>query len=456
MLLLCFILLLVSALLLRFNPNRQDVRWLVFFLLSWALGALGYFIEQEVSPPETSYAFWYSVRMWLKLLGDSASPYAFLLFAIVYTEAAKGRWKRLWAFVLPLPPLYVYYLMPKQAEGGSYNILSVYFIPYYAAGFILLIAVWIRERNRTRKKERLATAALIVPPVLAYTWSDNYIKAIWSFHYYRYVPLLISAVLFLFVFALLASKRGVLGVRLILRRQIADQTRRGIASGTMMINHALKNHLTNIELLARDALHPGDSPDPGENMSLVLAEANQMKRLIVRIQKQVEDIRLTVSDCDAGALVQAAAAAHQLALAEKGIRLTLDIPAEADLALRADPVHLQEVFGNLIRNAVEAIQAECGIIRIRLIELDGEIELRFADNGPGIAEADADSIFDSFFSTKSNADNFGLGLSYCSAVIQKHAGTLEAHSRPGEGATFVVRLPKRARRPAGRTTSYFE
>ncbi|MBO9608497.1 MAG: GHKL domain-containing protein [Paenibacillaceae bacterium] len=452
MLLLCFILVLVSVLLLRFNPNRQDVRWLVFFLLAWALGALGYFLEQEVSPPEASYAFWYSVRTWLKLLSDSASPYAFLLFAIVYADAAKGRWRRLWAFVLPLPPLYVYYLMPKHAVGESYNILSVYFVPYYAAGFVLLLAAWIRERNRTRKRERLATAALIVPPVLAYTWSDNYVKAIWSFHYYRYVPLLISAVLFLFVFALLASKHGVLGVRLILRRQIADQTRRGIASGTMMINHALKNHLTNIELLARDALHSGDGPDAEENMSLVLAEANQMKRLIVHIQKQVEDIRLTVADCDVAALVRAAAAAHQLALAKKGIRLSLDIPAGADLTLRADPVHLQEVFGNLIRNAVEAIQAEGGVIRIRLFELAGGIEIRITDNGPGIAATDADNIFDAFFSTKARTDNFGLGLSYCSAVVQKHAGTLEACSRPGEGATFVVRLPKRKRLSAGRTT----
>ncbi|WP_217596791.1 sensor histidine kinase [Cohnella sp. GbtcB17] len=453
MLFLFLTLMLVSALLLRFNPRRPDVRWLVFFLLAWALGAFGYFIEEYVTPTARTPAFWNSLRSWLKLLGDSAAPYAFLMFAIVYSAAARGRRRALWSALLALPPLYVYYLMPHPSQGGSYTILSVYFVPYYVAGAAILIVSWLRERNLSVRPEKLATAALIVPPVLAYTWFDNHIKAVWSFRYYRYVPLLICATAFLIVFALLASKQGVLGVRLLLRRQMIDETRRGIASGASMINHALKNRLINIELLARETQEQSKDAGQAENMALILAEARHMRTLVGQIQKQVEDIRLTVTDCDVGDLLREAAAAHQVAMTGQGIELILDIPKGAGAGARADAVHLREVFGNLIRNAVEAIhRTEGGFIAIRLIERPGAIEIRIADNGTGLAEAEPDKIFQPFYSTKSNADNFGLGLSYCYSVVQKHGGAIEAHSRPGDGATFILRLP------AGRsqsTPSYF-
>lgn len=447
MLFLGLTLLMVAALLLRFNPGRADVRWLSFFLVAWALGALGYSIEEYVFPQGAdASAFWESVRSWLKRLSDSCSPYAFLLFALVYSGAARGRPLTLAAWLLALPSLYVYYLMPRPSHGGSYTILSVYLVPYYIAGFGLLVGAWLRERSPFARKEKLATAALMVPPVFAYALFDNYVKGISSFLYYRYLPLLISAAMFLFVFALLASRRGVLSVRLILRRQIMDETRKGIATGTMMINHALKNRLTNIELLAREAHGHAQGDGMKENMALVLAEAKQMKQLVVRIQQRVEEIRLDAVPCNIGELLRETVAGHQAAAADRRIELSLDVPGGAGKNVRADPVHLREVFGNLIRNAMEAIvRAEGGRILVRLTESANEVAIRVTDNGPGLLEPDTDKLFEPFYSTKSSEENFGLGLSYCHAVIRKHGGVLEAHSRPGEGTTFVVRLPARVR-----------
>lgn len=447
MLFLCLTLLMVAALLLRFNPARADVRWLSFFLIAWALGALGYSIEDYFFPRTgDTPTFWDSARGWSKRLSDSSSPYAFLMFAIVYSGAARGRWRMLAAWLLPLPSIYVYYLMPHPSQGGSYTILSAYFIPYYVAGFSLLILGWLRERSPFARKEKLATAALIVPPVFAYALFDNYVKAISSFLYYRYIPLLISAAMFLFVFALLASRRGVLSVRLIVRKQIMDETRKGIATGTMMINHALKNRLTNIELLAREAREKAQGSEMEDNMELVLAEAKQMKQFVVQIQKRVEEIRPVAVPCDIGELLRKTVAAHLVAAADRHIELSLDVQEGAGKSVRVDPVHLQEVFGNLIRNAMEAIiRAEGGTIRVRLTESANEVAIRVTDNGPGLIETDTDKIFEPFYSTKSSEDNFGLGLSYCHAVVRKHGGVLEASSRPGEGTTFVVRLPARDR-----------
>ncbi len=446
MLFLCLTLLMVAALLLRFNPARPDIRWLAFFLVAWALGALGYFVEDYVSPSEAALAYWLTVRSTLKLLSDSASPYAFLMFSIVYSNAAR-RWLRLWIWLLPMPLIYVYYLMPHPLRGDSYTILSAYFVPYYIAGFILLISAWLRERNLSARREKLAAATLVVPPVLTYTFFDNYVKSLSSMLYLRYLPLLLSATLFLFFFAMLASKQGVLSVRLILRRQIMDETRRGIATGTMMINHALKNRLTNIELLARDAREQAAGTEVEENMSLVLSETKQMKQLVLQIQKRVEEIRLTMIPCDIGELLRDAAAAHQVALAEKGIDLRIDAPEGVGENVLADPVHLQEVFGNLIRNAMEAIRGGGGV-RLKLSRSADEVEVRVTDNGEGLNVPDPGRIFEPFYSTKANADNFGLGLSYCSAVIRKHGGTIDAQGRPGEGTTIVVRLPAR---PSGRS-----
>jgi signal transduction histidine kinase len=119
---------------------------------------------------------------------------------------------------------------------------------------------------------------------------------------------------------------------------------------------------------------------------------------------------------------------------------------------------LKQVLLNIIVNAAQAI-AEApshaggqilGHIAIRTERTDDGVRITISDNGPGMDDAVRRKIFDPFFTTKPVGKGTGQGLSMAYAVIvQKHGGTLNVESVPGEGSTFTITLPD----PSSPTTS---
>ena len=114
---------------------------------------------------------------------------------------------------------------------------------------------------------------------------------------------------------------------------------------------------------------------------------------------------------------------------------------------RATPVvsqvggQLTQVFVNLIRNALDAMQPNPGRIRIELSCTESEAIVVVEDEGPGIPPERLGDVFAPFFTTKSGGT--GLGLAVCSEIVQRHGGTIEASNRTDRsGARFVVRLPR--------------
>ncbi|MCT7972345.1 MASE1 domain-containing protein [Laspinema olomoucense] len=110
---------------------------------------------------------------------------------------------------------------------------------------------------------------------------------------------------------------------------------------------------------------------------------------------------------------------------------------------------LNQVFMNLLSNAIDAIEANTpdnlGRIHIQTRELEGEqIQITITDNGGGIPPAVQNKIFDPFFTTKPVGHGTGLGL-YISyeMIVQKHHGTLSCRSEPGVSTTFEITLPLR-------------
>ncbi len=110
--------------------------------------------------------------------------------------------------------------------------------------------------------------------------------------------------------------------------------------------------------------------------------------------------------------------------------------------VKGDFNQLQQCIINLIFNAIDAMPRGGTLI----IEGRHESEERLAliavtDSGQGIASADLPLIFEPFFTTKKEAYGVGLGLSTIYGIIERHKGTIEVKSRPGEGATFMLKLP---------------
>ena len=106
--------------------------------------------------------------------------------------------------------------------------------------------------------------------------------------------------------------------------------------------------------------------------------------------------------------------------------------------LLADGEQLRRVFGNLIKNADDAMP-EGGTLTISGKTLDGFVELQFADTGEGISTPDLGRVMDPLFTTK--AKGIGLGLSIVNMIVERHDGNLGVTSKEGEGTTITVRLP---------------
>jgi signal transduction histidine kinase len=104
---------------------------------------------------------------------------------------------------------------------------------------------------------------------------------------------------------------------------------------------------------------------------------------------------------------------------------------------------LEQVFNNLVTNAVQALGDKGGMVSVKLqpvIAPDGRhyIEASVADNGPGIPKENQDRIFQPFFTTK--PDGTGLGLAITKRIVTAHKGTIQLNSFPG-GTVFYIYLP---------------
>jgi signal transduction histidine kinase len=124
-----------------------------------------------------------------------------------------------------------------------------------------------------------------------------------------------------------------------------------------------------------------------------------------------------------------------------GIDIVRDVPA--DMILNLDSQRLQEVFINLLMNAIQAIESPPGQIRISAIpyQKTHQAIITVEDTGAGIPENHFTQIFDPFFTTKPVGTGTGMGLSVVYGIIQKHQGTISVESKVGEGTRFSIRLP---------------
>jgi signal transduction histidine kinase len=150
-----------------------------------------------------------------------------------------------------------------------------------------------------------------------------------------------------------------------------------------------------------------------------------------------------VRQVDLQHLIKGLAEFLKIPLERSKVELKIDIPDAATHVL-ADEDQIQQVFINLIMNAIHAIQ-EGGTIHVSgaLHKIDGQkfVEIEVKDTGPGIAPEIIDKIFDPFFSTKKDSGT-GLGLSIAKDIVKRHGGEIWVASSP-KGTTFFVRLPAR-------------
>jgi two-component system NtrC family sensor kinase len=110
-------------------------------------------------------------------------------------------------------------------------------------------------------------------------------------------------------------------------------------------------------------------------------------------------------------------------------------------ALTLSLSEMQQVFFNLINNAIDAMDNGGGVLTLSSRREAGHVVVEVADTGKGIPEANLARIFDPFFTTKAVGKGTGLGLSICYGLIDKMGGKIQCRSSVGKGTTFSVHIP---------------
>jgi two-component system, NtrC family, sensor kinase len=127
---------------------------------------------------------------------------------------------------------------------------------------------------------------------------------------------------------------------------------------------------------------------------------------------------------------------------------TVSVEVEAnDLFVSARTSEVQQVFVNLVKNAVEAVADHPdlhGQVRVRAGRNDKFVWATVGDNGPGIPKERLSVIFDPFYTTKPPGRGTGLGLNIVYRILAKYRGQVSVESTEGEGTTFQVRFPLEA------------
>jgi PAS domain S-box-containing protein len=211
-----------------------------------------------------------------------------------------------------------------------------------------------------------------------------------------------------------------------------------------VVAHDLRNPLSTISLYA-ELLH---------REAKLSGHANVIVRTVQRMNRIVEDLldvaRLDVSRlglkrepvCPAAVLATARESASRQA-AVRGLTLQCDVPVTLP-AVYADAQRIQQVFDNLIGNAVKF--TERGGISIGARADRNEVEFWVADTGRGIAPQDLDHVFDPFWQARpATRSGAGLGLAISKGIIEAHGGRMRVESTVGVGTTMLFTLPTLAR-----------
>ena len=148
----------------------------------------------------------------------------------------------------------------------------------------------------------------------------------------------------------------------------------------------------------------------------------------------------TVHDVDINALLEELVALSSQRAKYGMVEIQTDFQEDLP-SLRASTSELQQVFFNLINNAIDAMDPEGGTLRISSRQRENTLVISVSDTGHGIPEANLDRIFDPFFTTKPVGKGTGLGLSICYGIIEKMGGKVEVNSTVGTGTTFSTFLP---------------
>ncbi len=209
-----------------------------------------------------------------------------------------------------------------------------------------------------------------------------------------------------------------------------------------MVNHELRNALAAVFGWAEMLVRKKDPSTVPPAAFEVLDSADQAIRLIndlLDLSRLDEDrLRPVIQEVDAGAAVHRSIARVTPAAEKKGVRLQVSHPARSAVT-RTDVNRLEQILTNLLTNAIRHTP-DGSTVQVSVAAADGLVSFEVIDEGPGVADADLDRIFDIYLTTAEDGRGLGLGLPLSRRLARLLGGELRAESRVG-GGQFRLELP---------------
>ena len=224
-----------------------------------------------------------------------------------------------------------------------------------------------------------------------------------------------------------------------------DRQRRFVADAS----HELRTPLTSIHSYAQ-MLEEWALRDPQigpESVAAIKRESERMKGLIenlLELARGDEGMKLNLKDNDLTEVVEEAAESARASVNGK-VLIECPTPKQGVKPVSAvfDRERLRQALSILLDNAVK-YSPEGGRVTIRIAEENGSVGVEVADTGIGIPEDQIPHVFERFYRAEEarSTEGLGLGLSIARQIAEDHRGSIEVRSKPGEGSTFIIRIPR--------------
>jgi len=209
------------------------------------------------------------------------------------------------------------------------------------------------------------------------------------------------------------------------------------------VAHELNNPLTAILGYAQLLESEGLNDRAQDYVAKMFKQAQRTHRVVQNLLSFARQRKPERSEVDIRKVLEETLTLRDYDLKVNHIGVEKELGPEAATVV-ADPHQIEQVFLNIINNAVDAVleTGRSGKLKIRVYCENGDVCTQFADDGPGIK--DPKRIFDPFYTTKNVGKGTGLGLSICYGIVKEHGGDITAHNASEGGAVIEVRLPMAA------------
>jgi len=236
------------------------------------------------------------------------------------------------------------------------------------------------------------------------------------------------------------------------------QARKIAALGTFTagIAHELNNPINNISLTAEAMLEgrpevlEDTEDEDGEMLREIMAQADRAGDIVRNLLDFSRTESPSFTTLRPERIVNSTMSLIRNQIMLGNLRVDVEVSWDAP-AVTGDLRGLQQVFMNLLLNAIQATPGG-GLISVAVSgDPEGWVRFEIRDTGSGIAPEALEHIFEPFYTTKEVGKGTGLGLSVTYAIVKRHGGRIEVESESGKGTVFTVRLPKaRAESEGGR------